>query len=190
MRLTHVRTNPPRQLRMPADLLCDQSPCIRAKASWMCPGWSGVLASGGWTNNELAGSGISASSVECSRLRLLPESSPGLILRFPKRGEAMWSSRRYDSSRAFLTSSAATVRERTISKARNPTISVVSSLDLRSRCVGKFRNSLNRLAERRFVQCRKVNVGHRNSVTDLCDRKMMLVDSPNNVGTPRASSAL
>ena len=25
--------------------------------------------------------------------------------------------------------------------------------------------------------------------TDLCDRRTMLVDSPNNVGTPRASSA-
>jgi hypothetical protein len=29
-----------------------------------------------------------------------------------------------------------------------------------------------------------------NDVTDLCDRKMMLVDSLNNVGTPLASFAL
>jgi hypothetical protein len=92
------------------------------------------------------GSGISASSAECSRRRLLEESGPGLSLRFPSRGEAMWSSRRYDSSSDFLTSSAATVRERTISNARKPTMSVVSSLDLRSSCVGRLRNSLNRLA--------------------------------------------
>ena len=150
MRLTLVRTKPPRQLWMPADLLCDQSPCMRAKASWMCPGWSGVLASGGGTNNELAGRGISASSAVFSRRRLLPESTPGLGLRLPRRGEAMWSSRKYDSSSAFLTSSAATVRERTISKARKPTMSVVSSLDFRSRCDGRLRNSLNRLAVERF----------------------------------------
>jgi hypothetical protein len=155
----------------------------------MCPGWSGVLASGGWTNNELTGRGISASSAESRRRLLLPVSSPGLSLRLPRRGEAMWSSRKYDSSSAFLTSSAATVRERTISKARKPTISVVSSLDLRSRCVGKLRNSLNRLAKTdrlhsvAWVECH-------NCVTDLCDRKMTPVGSRNNVGTPRASFVL
>jgi hypothetical protein len=136
---------------MPADRLWDQSPCIRAKASWMCSGRSGVRASGGWTNSELTGSGISASSAELSRRRLLLESGPGLGLRFPRRGDALWSSRRYDSSNDFLTSSAATVRERTISKARKPTMSVVSSLDLRSRCEGKFRNSLKRLATRKIA---------------------------------------
>ncbi len=156
----------------------------------MWPGWRGVLASGGWTNNELTGSGISASSVELSRRRLLQlVSIPGLGLRLPRRGE-VWSSRRYDSSSDFLTSSAATVRERTISKARKPTISVVSSLDLRSRWVGKLRNSLNRSAACDTITFSESVRAWHNCVTDLCDRKMMLVDSRNNVDTPRGSFVL
>ena len=74
-------------------------------------------------------------------------------------------------------------------------MSVVSSLDFRSRCDGKLRNSLNRLAvDTRFLVHFSATIkkiaGRRTIVTDLCDRKMTLVDSPNNVGTPRASSAL
>ena len=42
-------------------------------------------------------------------------------------------SRRYDSSSAFLTVKPARVRERTISKARKPTMSTVSSFAFRSR---------------------------------------------------------
>ena len=76
-------------------------------------------------------------------------------------------------------------------------MSVVSSLDFRSRCVGKLRNSLNRLAvgagvfffffSNLFSATQvKRNYGRQ---TDLFDRRTMLVDSPNNVDTPRASSA-
>jgi hypothetical protein len=53
---------------------------------------------------------------------------------------------RRESSRDFFTERPARVRERTISKARKPTISTVSSLAFRSRCGGRLRNSRNRLA--------------------------------------------
>lgn len=132
IRLTLVRTNPPLQLRTPADRRCDHSACIRANASCICSGLNGVLASGGGRNSALDGR-VYSSSGDSSRL-LFSGGPPRPIaaLRLPIEGEA-YSSRTYDSSNDFLTARPASVSERTISKARKPTMSVVSSLARRSR---------------------------------------------------------
>ena len=150
MRLTLVRISPPLQFLIPADRRCDQSPCILAKASCICSGCKGVRASGGCKNNEQVGRGgsTSRSTPSSRRMRLVSEPRPIAALRLPKEGDddGWWSSRRCASSSDFFTSSPAIVRERTISKARKPTISTVSSLGFRSSEGGRLRNSRNRFA--------------------------------------------
>src|ERR1700736_1457417 len=100
----------------------------------MCSGLKLVLASGGAKNNEDTGRGVSSASSLSSALRLFAvESNKGVIGAFRLvEDEAADMSRRYDSSRAFLTASPAMVRERTISKARKPTMSTVSSFAFKS----------------------------------------------------------
>jgi hypothetical protein len=101
----------------------------------MCSGLKLVLASGGAKNNDDTGSGASSPSSSSSTRRLfVVESNKGVIgaLRLAE-DEAADMSRRYDSSRAFLTDRPAMVRERTISKARKPTMSTVSSFAFKSR---------------------------------------------------------
>jgi hypothetical protein len=101
----------------------------------MCSGLKLVLASGGARNNEETGSGASSPSSLSSALRLFAVvSNRGMMGAFRLAEVAAEDmSRRYDSSRAFLTVSPARVRERTISKARKPTMSTVSSFAFRSR---------------------------------------------------------
>ncbi len=140
MRVTLVRTRPPLQLCMPAARWCDQSPCIREKASWMCSGCIAIRASSGGKNSELTGSVYSSRSLLC----FSAEPPKDVVVRLPMTGD-VYSSSREASSSDFLTERPAKVRERTISKARKPTISTVSSFAFRSRCGGRLRNSRKRL---------------------------------------------
>lgn len=116
----------------------------------MCSGASGVRASEGGRKSEQVGREGSGPPSELSskRMRLASEPMPEPALRLPRDGEedGCMSSRRCVSSRAFLTSRPAIVRERTISNARKPTMSTVSSLGFRSSEDGRLRNSLNRFA--------------------------------------------
>jgi len=147
MRLTLVRTSPPLQLCTPADRRCDHSACIRANASCICSGLNGVLASGGGKNSELDGR-VYSSSGDSSRLLFSGGPPiPMAALRLPIEGE-VYSSRTEDSSSDFLTARPARVMDRTISKARKPTMSTVSSLARRSSWEGRLRNSRKRLAFR------------------------------------------
>ena len=148
IKLTLVLTKPPRQFLMPPERWCDQSFCIREKASCICSGLSGVLASKGGKNNDDAGGVQSASrSGDPSRRRLFTLLSIlPTAFRFPSVGdEWSWCD---DSSRDFFTSRPPSVRARTISNAKNPTMSIVSSAALRSIWFGKLRNSRKRLAAR------------------------------------------
>lgn len=98
-----------------------------------------------------------SSSGEPSRRRFSTPPPIPLCFRLPRMGEE-YSSCRKASSRDFLTVRPARVRERTISKARKPTISTVSSLALRSRWGGRLRNSRKRFAgEEGGSVCPKTN---------------------------------
>ena len=177
MRLTLVRTRPPRQLVIPALRWWDQSPCILENASCICSGFKLVLASGGAKNSDETGSGVSSSLSSSPRRRLVLLSRPAIgALRFEV---VVIVSRRYASSRDFFTVKPASVRDRTISKARKPTMSTVSSLALRSNCGGKLRNSRNRFARRTSVASSQTD---KITLADLFDMWKRPADSLSNVG--------
>lgn len=133
-----VRINPPRQFLIPDDRLWVQSLCIRENASWICSARKAVRASGGGRNKVDTGS--ENASGESALAFLFGPSTPPVPLRLPRETEE--SPERL--SKARLTLSPPIVRARTISKARNPTMSMVSSFCLRSRWEGRFKNSRKR----------------------------------------------
>lgn len=139
IRATPVRIKPPLQLRIPDDRVCAQSLCMRENESWICSGRSAVRASGGGRNS--VDKGGEKESGESARGFLFGPSFPPEAFRLPSVTDT--SDERLSSER--FTPRPPIVRARTISNARNPTMSIVSSFCFRSRWGGRLRNSRKRL---------------------------------------------